>query len=126
MNLRNLLILNTLIPLIYGISYQLAPEAVLSLYGVTQGSGATLLARLFGAALIGIGLLSFFSRNVKDTEAQRAIIRSMLVYDVIGIIICVHGTVTGVMSAVGWTGVAVFLILGLGFAYFQFIKPPPA
>jgi len=123
MKLSNLLVINALIALIYGISYQLAPTAVLSLYGVTQGPGATLLARLFGAALIGIGLLTWFSRNVKDTGAQRAIILSMLVYDVIGVIVCVQGTVSGAMSAVGWTGVAVFLFLALGYAYFQFMKP---
>ena len=123
MKLSNLLVINALVALVYGISYQLAPAAVLSLYGVTQGPGEMLMARLFGAALIGIGLLTWFSRNVKDTEAQRAIILAILVYCVIGVIVCVHGTVSGPMSAVGWTGVAVFLFFALGYAYFQFMKP---
>jgi hypothetical protein len=123
MKLSNFFVINSVIALIYGISYQLAPTAVLSLYGVTQSPGATLLARLFGAALIGIGLLTWFSRNIKDSDAQHAIILSMLVYDVIGVIVCVNGIVSGAMNAVGWTGVAIFLILALGYAYFQFVRP---
>jgi len=28
-----------------------------------------------------------------------------------------------VMSAVGWSAVGIYLLLALGFAYFQFMKP---
>lgn len=123
MKLTTFFIINSIIALIYGISYELAPTAVLALYGAAQSPSSILLARLFGAALIGIGLLTWFSRNVKDTDALRAIILSMLIYDVIGVIVSAHGTVSGAMSAVGWTGVAVFLILALGYAYFLFVNP---
>jgi hypothetical protein len=123
MKLSNLLIINAVIAFVYGISYELAPVAILSLYGVTQGPSEIFLARLFGAALIGIGLLTWFARNIPDSETQQAIILSMLVYDIIGVIVAAHGIVSGVMTAVGWTGVAVFSFLALGYAYFQFIKP---
>ena len=126
MKLRTLLVINAVLALIYGISYQVAPTAVIKLYGVTQGPGPAFLARLFGAALIGIGLLTWFSRNVQDAGARRAIILSMLVYSVIALIVAVHATVTGVMNTVGWTGVAIFFFLALGYAYFQFLKPGEA
>jgi len=33
------------------------------------------------------------------------------------------GTLGGVMNSVGWSAVAVYFLLALGFAYFQFMAP---
>lgn len=123
MKLKHLLVINAVIALVYGISYQLIPEKITLLYGVTTGPGVILNVRLLGAALIGIGLLTWFARNISDSETQRAIILSLLVFCLIGFVITVHGTVTGIMSAVGWTGVGIFLFFTLGYGYFQFKKP---
>ncbi len=123
MKLRNLLIINTIIALVYGISFVLAPATVLSLYGMTQGTSEALAGQFFGVALIAIGLLTWFARDVADSEAQRAIILALLISNVIGVIVSVQGTVSGVMSAVGWSAVGIYLFLALGFEYFQFMKP---
>ncbi len=123
MKLSNLLVFNTIIALVYGISFVLAPVTVLSLYGMTQGTSEALAGQFFGVALIAIGLLTWFARNVTDSEAQRAIILALLISDVIGVIVAVLGTVSGVMSAVGWSAAVLYLLLALGYAYFQFIKP---
>lgn len=96
---------------------------MLSLHGIAQDPGERLMAQYFGSALIAIGLLTWFARNVADSEAQRAFIFALLISDVIGVIVSVLGTVSGVMNAVGWSAVGIYLLLALGFAYFQFMKP---
>jgi len=123
MKLSNLLVFNTIIALVYGISFVLVPTTVLSLYGMTQGTSEALAGQYFGVALIAIGLLTWFARSVTDSDAQRAIILALLISDVIGVIVAVLGTVSGVMSAVGWSAVGIYLLLALGYAYFQFMKP---
>ena len=123
MKLSNLLTINAIVALVYGISFVLVPTTVLSLYGMTQGTSEALAGQFFGVALISIGLLTWFARNVADSEAQRAIILALLISDVIGVIVAVLGTVNGVMSAVGWSAVGIYLLLALGYAYFQFMKP---
>lgn len=123
MKLSNLLVINTIVALLYGISFVLVPATVLSIYGVTQGPAVELLGQYFGVALIGIGLLTWFARNVADSEAQRAIILALLISDVIGVIVSVLGTVSGVMNVVGWSAVGIYVLLALGFGYFQFVKP---
>ncbi len=123
MKLSNLLTFNAIVALVYGISFVLVPTTVLSLYGMTQGTSEALAGQFFGVALISIGLLTWFARNVADSEAQRAIILALLISDVIGVIVAVLGTVNGVMSAVGWSAVGIYLLLALGYAYFQFMKP---
>ena len=123
MKLSNLLVVNTVVALVYGIILVLTPATMLSLYGITQGPGEKLMGQYFGSALIAIGLLSWLARNVADSEAQRAIILALLISDVVGVIVSILGTVSGVMSAVGWSAVGIYLLLALGFAYFQFAKP---
>ncbi len=123
MKLSNLLVINAIVALVYGISFVLAPTKVLSLYGMTQGTSEALAGQYFGVALIAIGLLTWLARSVTDSDAQRAIILALLISDVIGVIVSVLGTVSGVMNAVGWSAVGIYLLLGLGYAYFQFMKP---
>jgi len=123
MKLRNLLVINAVIALGYGISFVLAPATVLKLYGMTQGTSEALVGQYFGLSLIAIGLLTWFARSVTDSDAQRAFILALLISDVIGVIVSVQGTVSGVMSAFGWSAVGIYLFLALGYAYFQFMKP---
>ena len=123
MKLSNLLIINAILTLIYGIGFVLVPAAVWSIYGMTPSPGMSLAGQFFGVALIGIGLVTWFARNVVDSAAQRAIILGLLIADVVGIIVAVLGTLSGVMNAVGWSAVGIYLLLALGYAYFQFAKP---
>ena len=123
MKLSNLLVVNAIVALVYGISFVLVPATVLSLYGMTQGTSEALAGQFFGVALIAIGLLTWFARNIADSDTQRAIVLALLISDVIGVIVAVLGTVSGVMSAVGWSAVGIYALLALGYAYLQFVKP---
>ncbi len=123
MKLKTLLIINTVVALVYGICFVLIPLKVLLLYGMTQGASETLAGQYFGVALIAIGLISWFARNVADAIAQKAIILALLISDFIGVIVSVMGTVSGVMNTLGWSAVIIYLFLTVGYAYFQFKKP---
>ena len=123
MKLKTLLIINAVIALVYGINLLVIPETVMTLHGITFGPAAVLMGRYFGATLLGVGLLFLLARDVTDMEAQSAIVLSMLILMVAGLIVSLQGTLTGVMNAVGWSAVAIYLFLGLGYAYFQFVKP---
>ena len=123
MTLRNLFILNAVIALVYGISSVLVPATVLSLHGMTQGPSERLAGQLFGVALIPLGLLTWFARNAEDSEARRAIVLAQFISCAIGVIVAVLGTLSGVMNALGWLGVVLYLLLALGYGYFQFVKP---
>lgn len=122
MKFRSLLIISTIVTLVYGIVLVLTPATVLSLYGITQGPGEKLMGQYFGAALIAVSLLTWVARNAAEPEAQSPIILALLISNVIGVIVSVLGTVSGVMSAVGWSAVGIYLLLALGAAYLQFMK----
>jgi SAM-dependent methyltransferase len=121
MTLRKLLVINAIVLGGSGIGAVLVPARVLSLYGVTPNPAAILLAQYAGLGSIAIGLVTWFARNVEDSRAQRAIILALLITYVIGVIISILGTISGVMK-VGWPVVGLYLLLALGYAYFQFMR----
>ena len=122
MKFNNLLVLNAVLGLIFGIGFVLMPGTVVNLYGVTPNPAVNLVGQFFGTELIAIGLLSWLARNVMDKEAQGAITLAFLVANVVGLVISIMGTLSGVLNAVGWSAVVIYLVLSLGYAYFQFMK----
>lgn len=123
MKIKTLFIINAVIAVIYGICFLLIPSRVLALYGLAAGPAEALLGQFFGVALLGIGLITWFARNVTDPKAIEAIVLALLLSDIIGVIVSVIGTITGVMNTFGWSAVFIYLFLALAYAYFQFKKP---
>jgi len=123
MKFRNVLLVNAVIALVYGIGLVLFTSTLLSIYGVTPGPAVNLASQLFGVELMHVGLICWFARNVSDSPAQRAIIIASLIGQVIGLVVSVMGTLSGVFNAVGWSAVVIYLVLALGYAYLQFMKP---
>ncbi|MEE9216433.1 MAG: hypothetical protein V3U32_03270 [Anaerolineales bacterium] len=122
MRFRTLLIINAAIALGYAIGLLVVPATMLSIYGITQGSAEILMARFFGVALTAIGLLTWLARDVTAADALRAIAIALLISDVVGATVSAQGTLSGVMSAVGWSAFGLYVLLGLGYAYFLFVK----
>ena len=123
MKLSRLLVLNAVVALVFGIAFLLFPGTVVALYGATPGPQINVVAQFFGAELVHIGLFAWLARGVADGLAQRAIVLAFLVGDVIGLVVSLIGTVSGVLNVVGWTAVVVYAVLAFGYANLQFMKP---
>ena len=126
MKLSTMFIIYAAISAIFGLAFVFVPETSLALYGITLGPGGILIARLFGAALLEFALLSWLARNAGDSEARKAIILAVFIGEAVGFIVVVLGQLSGEVNALGWSTVAVYLLLALGFGYFQFMKPSTA
>lgn len=123
MNTRTVMTVAAVIALVFAIGLLLAPAFMATLYGIGTSPSEILLARYFGAALLAIGLVNWLARNA-DYASLRPIIFANMVGDFVGVIISVMGTVSGVLSSLGWLSVALYLLLALGFAYLQFMGQP--
>jgi len=120
MKLGTLLVITAVVALLFGLAFVLVAGPFMSLYGVSLSPGGLLIARLFGAALLGFAILTWFARNAEQSEARKAIILSLFISDAIGFIVALIGQLSGVVNALGWSTVIVYLLLALGFGYFQF------
>ena len=125
MSLRNLLTVAAIIAFVFGLGFVLIPAQLSSLYNVALNPGGSFIGQLFGAALIGFAVLNWFARGVKDSQALQAILLANLIGDGVGFVFALIAQVTGVagVNQLGWLTVAIYLLLTLGFAYFQFMKP---
>jgi hypothetical protein len=123
MKLRNLMVVKAIVCLGFGVLLVAIPGQLMSLYGITLQEGGLFMARLYGAALLGNLMLTWFSRNDPGSEALRAAVLGLLVYDAVGFIAAVLAMLTGVMNVLGWSVVAIYLFFTIGYGYFQFVEP---
>jgi len=123
MTLRNLFVVNAVIALGFGASFVLAPALALSLYGVTVSAAGIVLARLMGAMLLGICVFTWFARDPEDSGARRGIVLGQFTHCAIGFIVSLLAQLAGLMNTLGWSLVAIYLLLALGYAYFLLVGP---
>jgi len=125
MTLRNFLSVASLLAFAFGLGFVLIPQQLTSLYNITLDPSGVFVGQLFGAALLGFGVLNWMTRSVRDAQALRVVVLANLVGDGIGLIIALLSQLAGVggVNQLGWSTVAVYLVLALGFAYFRFVKP---
>ena len=123
MRFKTLMVIKAVVCLFFGIAFVFLPGVLLSLFGITLSAGGMFTARIYGAALFGNLLLTWFARNTGDSDARRAIILDLLIYDAIGFIVALITRLTDVLNPLGWLVVAIYLFFTLGFGYFLIVKP---
>ena len=124
MKLCNLMATKAVIVVVFGIGFILMPTTLMSFYGLTLNPGGAVITQLFGASFILLGILLWFAKNAPSSDvALRAIVLAVTVGDAIGFIVALLAQFSGMMNALGWVTVALYLLLALGFGYFQFVKP---
>jgi hypothetical protein len=106
--------------LIFGIGFLAAPATLLAQYGISADQFTVFMSRCFGVALVNVGLLLWVGRAVVDTVARTAIVFSGLIASVLGFVVALHGQLSGLVNALGWSTVVIYALFTLGFARFQF------
>lgn len=113
-----------IIEAIFGIGFVLMPAAVGTFFGMTLNPAGTLMAQLFGAAFIFGSVVLWMARNVPESDpAMRGIMTAVVISNIIGFVVTLLATLSGVWNVYGWLPVALYLVFGLAFAYFEFMKP---
>jgi hypothetical protein len=120
MKLSTFLSIVGVVAILFGIGFVAAPAEVLAQYGITADRYAAFMSRLFGAALMNVGLIVWFARNIVDSSGRQSIVLAGLVGDAVGFIVALQGQMNGVANALGWSTVLIYGLFALGFAYFQF------
>jgi len=125
MSFKNLMVIKALVCLGFGILLLAIPDKLLSIFGATLGDGGMFTAREYGASLFGNLFLCWFAQNAGESDARRAIILALFVYDLIAFVMTAITVISGVLNPLGWSIVLIYLFFTLGFGYFL-VKPPEA
>jgi hypothetical protein len=122
MSFKNLMIIKVAVSLGFGILLLAIPDSLLSIFGATLGGAGMFTAREYGAALFGNLFLCWFAKDAVESDARRAIILALFVYDLIGFIVTAITVISGVLNPLGWLIAFVYFFFTLGFGYFL-VKP---
>lgn len=117
MTFKTLMSIKAAVCLVFGLQLLFVPSFLLELLGTTVGDGGTLMARAYGAALIGTLVLTWFARDVAESEARHPILLDLLVYDAIAFVVMIVAVISGVFNALGWGIVFVYLFFTVGSGY---------
>ena len=123
MKFSTFMIMYAVVSAVFGLGFVLMPGQLLPIYGVEPDAALSLIGQFFGAAIISLAILAWLVRNLSDSEARRAIVLALLVGETLGFIMALIGQLNGILNALGWSVVVVYLFFTLGLAYFQFSKP---
>lgn len=123
MNTRTVMLIAAVIALIFAAGLLLMPASMATLYGMGASPSEILLARFFGVTLLTVGLINWFAKDA-DYSTLHPIFLGNMIGDFVGAAVTVMGVLGGVMNALGWSSVAIYLLLGLAFAYLQFMGQP--
>ena len=64
-----------LLGIAFGLSFFAAPELTGPLYGVPENPHTVMQARYFGSTLLGVGVIYWLCRNIRDDAAIRALLK---------------------------------------------------
>lgn len=125
MKISTLMIINTVVGVVLGVAFVLVPGQVFSIYGVEASAILKSTGQLLGAYAVGIAVLTWSARKSNDSAARRAIVLALFIGNAVGFVVALIGQLNNVIGTLGWSTVAIYLLLALGFGYFQFAKPAP-
>ncbi|MCA9658697.1 MAG: hypothetical protein KC486_10150 [Myxococcales bacterium] len=101
----------------YAVALTLAPAWLVGLLSPHElGPAGVEVARLFGAATALVACVAWIGAGLRDPRGQRRVAAALLFYMVLGTCICLSGQLAGAWGALGWSNVAVYAVLGVGYA----------
>jgi hypothetical protein len=106
----------SLLALGFGVGFLVAPASVIAWYGASTDASTVLLSRFFGVALVQLGLSVYLLREVRETTTVRALAVGGTVGSAFGALVALGGVLDGVTNALGWSTVAIYVFLLLGYA----------
>jgi len=115
MSYKTVMVIKSVVCLVFGIILMSVPGALVSFLGAQLTPGGAFTAREYAASLFGNFLLTWFARNAADSDARRAIILALFVYDLIGFIMSLLTVLLGVLNPLGWFVVIVYLFFTIAF-----------
>ncbi len=118
MKLSLLMTITAIIAFIFGLAFIVAPVPSIKAYGESLDTVGAFLTRYLGAAFLGYAFLAYLNRN----NASKGVQAGFFVAMVLGFVVALYDAFAGVHTGLIWLNVVIYLLLGIGFGYFAFMK----
>jgi len=123
MGYKILFILNALVVFALGAALLFVPEMALGQFQAQMRVTEVVQARYLGAALLTLGLMLWFIKDVSDERLQKNFSVVGLVGAILAVIVTIIGITKGVLTINSWIPIVVEVVFALGYAFMLFLKP---
>jgi len=125
MGYKILFVLNALVNVALGAGLMFVPEMVLEQFRTQMRVPEIWFARCIGAALLTLGLMFWFAKDILDSKSQNSFGAVALLGSILALVVTIIGVLpsTGVIRNYGWIAIVVEVVFGLGYAFMLFLKP---
>lgn len=121
MKLNTFFKIHAVVAVVFGLGFIFIPALILSYYTrVEVNDIGVFMSRLFGSAILTYAAVLWFASDTPESEAKRAIVKGFFLTMLVGLAVVLHFQLTGSINALGWSTVALYAFLALG--YFKFDK----
>ena len=121
MKFKVLLTINAFLAFVSGAACVLMPAQLLAQYDVSLSPMGLVIYQFWGAALMGLGMLTWFAMRITTVALQKRIALALFVTNGLSVVMAVRGQFAGA-NASGWSTVALFLLLTLAWGVFIPLK----
>ena len=123
MGYKILFTLNALVVFALGAALLFVPEMALGQFQTQMRVTEVVQARYLGAALLMLGLMLWFIKDVSDERLQKNFSVVGLVGAILAVIVTIIGITKSVLTINSWIPPVVEVSFGLGYAFMLFLKP---
>jgi hypothetical protein len=118
MKLGSFISTHSVLLLLFGIGFLLAPAWMLSVYGASTNLTGLLTARVFGIGNIQLSILMWRSRNEFGSKLVKILILLLCLGNALAFILALQAQVSGLFNTLGWTNVGLYLFFAIGYGCF--------
>jgi hypothetical protein len=101
---------------VFGLAYLLIPEQFMSLFNWPIKD--VFIARMMGAAVIGIASTSWFAYKQTGWENIKIVVQMEIVYTVLGTLVTLWGLLFAGIPVAGWLNAVILACFAAAFTYF--------
>jgi hypothetical protein len=103
---------------VFAIGFLFIPGVLLGTFGVTLDETSTVLAHLFGSALLAFPFLLWFARKSAQLAFKKAAAFTLFVYYLVSTMLLLSTQLRGLMNPAGWSVVVLHILLTLWSGYY--------
>lgn len=123
MTYRILFVLNAIVTFLFGVAFLFVSSMALKQFGVDNYASTTLMTQFFGTAMLALGIVLWFAKDIAEPSTQRGVGIALLLGALAGLVVTIIGTTAGTLRSFGWIAMLIYGLFALGYAYLIFLMP---
>lgn len=116
MKLNHVLVVNAIVTAFTGLGFLLAPAMQLATFGAQSTTITEMVARSYGASLLGWAIISWLGRHVEPSATRTGIVAGSIFFHLLGAGNLFYGMSADIINAMGWVPIVLDGLISAGLA----------